>query len=198
MAERGAQTSLPLTATRSVLTVFVPGVVAISPWLLALVQHTSATLGFEEAPTLAHTMLFAVVVVVGTVCQGFGSYMESAWDKQRDAELQVTENWYAYLARPLEHEPVGYRYLSRLVTTMYFELSMAFALPFFVAGAFVLAILRFPNFYWLAATIATILFPTTIGFFCWQASDTHRRICETRREIVRRLDSYLAAPATPA
>ena len=73
------------------LTVFVPGIVAISPWLLALVQHTDATLGFKEAPTLAHTLLFAVVAVVGTICQGFGTFVERTWDRDREKDLQVTE-----------------------------------------------------------------------------------------------------------
>lgn len=38
----------PTTVTRSILTVLVPGLVAVTPWLLALVQHTQATFGFDK------------------------------------------------------------------------------------------------------------------------------------------------------
>ena len=39
---------MPMTLTRSLLTVLIPGLVFIAPWLLMLVQHTEATLGFSE------------------------------------------------------------------------------------------------------------------------------------------------------
>src|SRR5687767_13785883 len=103
MAEK-VDSSTPVNLTRSILTVLVPGIVAMSPWLLALVQHTSATLGFKEYQTLAHAGLFAAAIVVGTLCQGFGSFLERQWDKDLNKELEVNENWYAYLARPLDHE----------------------------------------------------------------------------------------------
>lgn len=62
--------AIPTTISRSVLTVLVPGLVAIAPWLLALVQHTQATFGFDKYPTLAHLMLFASIVVTGSVFEG--------------------------------------------------------------------------------------------------------------------------------
>ena len=39
---------MPASLDRVVLTVLVPGLVTITSWLLALVQHTDATLGFKE------------------------------------------------------------------------------------------------------------------------------------------------------
>ena len=119
---------IPTNLTRSTVTVLVPGIVALSPWVLALVQHTDATFGFKGYPTLAHSLFFASVIVVGVVCDGLGSYIEARWDGRRNSELEVEENWYKYLSTVLEHEPVGYRYLSDLLQQC--TLSSRCCLPF--------------------------------------------------------------------
>lgn len=178
---------IPTNITRSTLTVLVPGFVAIAPWLLALVQHTDATLGFKDYPTLAHLALLSSAIVAGALCEGLGTWLESSWDKSREDELEVSEHWYAYLSRPFEREPVGYRYLSRLATAMYFELSMFFAAPSFVIGAGFLAFLRFPELFWLELGATLILIAVTMAFFSWQAHNTHKVICTTRREIMLRV-----------
>src|SRR5688572_3098080 len=136
---------MPMTLTRSLLTVLIPGLIAIAPWLLMLVQHTSATLGFKEYSTLANALVFASAAVAGSFFEAQGTRFELAWDKERESEFSVQENWYAYLARNVEREPVAYRYLSRLVTTLYSELAMIFAAPCFFLGACVLASLRFKD-----------------------------------------------------
>jgi len=178
---------IPTNITRSTLTVLVPGMIAIAPWLLALVQHTDATLGFKDYPTLAHAALFSSVIVAGVLCEGLGTWLESFWDKSRESEFEVSEHWYAYLSRSFESEPVGYRYLSRLATAMYFELSMFFAAPSFIIGAGVLSYLRFPELIWLEIGATFILAGGAMVFFSRQAHDTHKVICTTRREIMRRV-----------
>lgn len=178
--------AIPTALTRSTVTILVPGTVALSPWLLLLVQHTSATLGYKEYATLANAMVLAAVIVTGSICEGLGTFIELNWDCKRESELDIKENWHKYLSRVFEKEPVGFRYLSRLVTTMYFELSMLVATPFFLAGSGVLAYLRFPQHAWLAAITALAASIVSAWFFWWQASKTHRVICETRREIMRR------------
>ena len=67
------------------------------------------------------------------------------WDREREAQFQIMENWYPYLARSVSPEPVGYRYLSRLATMFYFELSMLIATVPFSLGAAALVWLRFPD-----------------------------------------------------
>jgi hypothetical protein len=167
--------------------VLVPGIVALSPWVLALVQHTDATFGFKGYPTLAHSLFFASVIVAGVVCDGLGSFIEAKWDDMRNNDFEVEENWYKYLSMVFEREPVGYRYLSRLVTALYFELSMLFAVPLFLLGACVLAWLRFPTFR-VASIICTVLGIVGVAlFFLWQAYTTHGVICTTRRELMRRV-----------
>lgn len=178
--------AIPTTLTRSTVTILVPGTVALSPWLLLLVQHTSATLGFKYYATLANAMVLAAVIVTGSVCEGLSTFIERHWDRKREAELDITKNWLDYLSSTFDKEPVGFRYLSRLVTTMYFELSMLIATPVFLAGSGVLAYLRFPHNGCLVVIAAAVTAIASALFFWWQAGQTHRVICQTRREVLRR------------
>ncbi|MEO8379092.1 MAG: hypothetical protein ABI779_05470 [Acidobacteriota bacterium] len=178
---------MPTDLSRSALTILIPGAVAVAPWLLALVQYTRATLGFDSYTSLGNLVLFGAAAVVGTILQEFGSFVEVRWDREREDALAVHENWYSYLSRILEHEPVGYRYLSRLATTLYFELSMMFATPTFLAGATLLAMLRFPGSRMWIVIAGIVTLGVSVLFFRWQARETHKTLCETRRELNKRL-----------
>ena len=174
---------MPMTLTRSLLTILIPGLIAIAPWLLVVVQHTEATLGFGSYPTLANALVFASAAVAGSLFETIGTFREVAWDKEREEQFSVQENWYAYLARTFDKEPVGYRYISRLVTTMYFELSMTCAVPLFFFGAAVSASLRFSEYsvvFGLAALIAAV---AAGYFFHNQAKLSHLVICRTRLQL---------------
>jgi hypothetical protein len=178
---------MPMTLTRSLLTVLIPGLVAVAPWLLMLVQHTSATLGFTQYSTLGSALVFASAVVVGMAIEGLGSYVEVKWDKDRETQYAVDENWYEYLARSVNPEPVGYRYLSRLVTTFYFELWLAFAAPSFFIGSGILAALRFGHISCVLSVAGVVLAGLSAWYFLWQAKTTHEVICRTRKELNERL-----------
>lgn len=178
---------MPITLTRSLLTILIPGLIAIAPWLLALVQNTKATLGFGEFSTLGTAFVFASAAVVGSLFENCGTFMEIAWDTEREQEHSVKENWHQYLSRTFEREPVGYRYLSRLVTSLYFELSMLFAVPSFIVGGFVLASLRFTNYWPLIGIVALGSAMITGYYFHLQARATHLVLCKTRAELNRRL-----------
>jgi hypothetical protein len=178
---------VPTTLSRSLLVILIPGAIAVAPWLLMLVQYTSATLGFDDYTSLGNAVLFAAAAVSGTILEEFGSFIEVRWDREREKTLDVKENWYRYLARGFDHEPVGYRYLSRLATTLYFELSMMFATPIFIAGATILAALRFHGFDFWIAVAGVASFIAAFIFFRWQARCTHETICTTRAELNRRL-----------
>lgn len=172
-----------MTLTRSLLTILIPGLVAVSPWLLALVQNTSATLGFDKYPSLANALLFALVAVIGSVVEGFGTVLEARWDREREAEYSVKENWFSYLAHQFDKEPVGYRYISRLVTALYFELSMLLAVPLFLIGGCVLASLRFTDYWCIFAVTTAFAVAVATYYLRWQARCTHKALCETRREL---------------
>lgn len=174
---------MPTTLTRSLLTVLVPGLVAVAPWLVWLVQHTSATFGAEESAVLANALIFALVVVVGASFEGLGTFLEARWDVERETEYQVQAHWMRYLSYAGAHEPVAFRYLSRLVTTLYFELSMLFAAPTFVAGTTLLAALRFANYRIWIILSGIFAFGAFAWYFCYQARESHETLCRVRMQI---------------
>ena len=174
---------MPTTLSRSLLTIIIPGLVAVAPWLVFLVQHTTATLGADENAVLSNALIFALVVVVGSTCEGLGTYLEYRWDDQLESKHQVQEHWIRYLRYSGEREPVAFRYLSRLVTTLYFELAMLFAAPSFVVGATVLAALRFAQNRWWIIPLGVMLAIAFAFYFRYQAKQTHEGMCKIRKEI---------------
>lgn len=178
---------MPTTLSRSILTVLIPGLIAICPWLLAIVQNTPATLGFGTFNTLANALVFCAAAVAGSICERIGTSLEFRWDHERDGEYAVFENWYSYLCNTGEKEPVAFRYLSRLVTSLYFELGMFVAGPSFIIGAAVLASLRFPAWSVLFGIAGLVLAIAGGYFFYYQARDTHLLLCKTRAQLNQRL-----------
>jgi hypothetical protein len=175
---------MPMTLTRSLLTILIPGLVATAPWLLALVQYTSATLGIEKNATLSNALIFSLAAVIGSLCEGLGTHIEVYWDSKREKEYDIEKNWYRYLNYAGEREPVAFRYLSRCVTSLYFELSMFFAVLFFLLGSALLASLRFEQYacaIWIAAVVVT---PLTMWYFLYQASNTHAGMCKVRMKMM--------------
>jgi hypothetical protein len=180
---------MPTTLTRSLLAVLIPGLVACASWLLVLFQRVPDALPLVERwpPPLAYGALFAIVAVVGSVIEGLASHLENLWDTGRDEAYDVMEHWYAYLSRQLDPEPVGFRYLSRMVTTLYFELGMLFAAPSFAVGMGVLLAQFNPRHTCPIVALASLAALGFIAYFVWQARETHQVLCKTRKQINDRL-----------
>lgn len=175
---------MPITLTRSLMVILVPGLVALAPWVMfVMYKWPEAAALYNRHSALTNVGLFAAVVICGAIFEGLGSVLEARWDKKREREFEVRENWFAYLARATP-EPVGHRYISRMATTMYFELSMLFATAiFFGAGGALARLLGLPGwvaFFSLGLAIAGVF------YFHWQAQCTHKVLCEARAELNRR------------
>jgi hypothetical protein len=185
---------MPLTLTRSLLVVLVPGIVGVAPWLLFAVRSwPDLKTTYAQYTVPANAILFAVVVLLGSVFEGLATIVEVRWDKEREKAQSVKESWYAYLARTCP-EPPGHRYLSRMFTTLYFELTMLSASVVFLIGAAVLVWLSNVDqpLRWslsiLGIAVAAVL------YFRWQARSSHLVLCEVRRELAARLP--VAPPPT--
>jgi hypothetical protein len=175
---------MPLTLTRSLVVVLAPGIVAAAPWLLWIVKEwENAARLYQAFPSLITALLFAIVVVLGSVFEGISSLLEFRWDEEREVELDVKKHWYTYLARICPTEPVAHNYLSRMAATLYFELAMIWATSLFFLGIVVLlwsAQGPISTFVFVALIIAAISSPV---YFWWQARCSHKVLCQTRREI---------------
>jgi hypothetical protein len=170
---------MPLTLTRSILGILVPGVVASAPWLLLLLKQPQIQTLYKSLELPFSVLLLVTSVVAGALCDGIGSHIEASLDAERESAYDIKKNWYAYLAKTPQSEPVGFRYISRLATTLNFELSMLTAMPMFLLGCSV----------WWGSSDAVpvasclILIVASVGYFRWQVRCTHEVLCETRQQL---------------
>jgi hypothetical protein len=158
--------------------------VAIAPWALWF-AHSQADFKviYKDYPVLLHAAIIGLAVILGSVFEGAVSHLEARWDKQRDKEWEVRKNWFYYLAQKSESEPIGFKYMGRMVTTMYFELSMMVASPISLTGV---AVLAYANVQSFAAAWSALFILAAVAlavFFWWQAKCSHLVLCETRKEI---------------
>lgn len=170
---------MPLTLTRSILGILVPGIVASAPWLLLLLKQPQVEALYKSLELPFSVLLLVTSVVAGALCDGIGSHIEASLDAEREAAYEIKKNWYAYLAKTPQTEPVGFRYISRLATTLNFELSMLTATPIFLLGC---------TFWWGSlnagpVTTFVVLCVASIAYFRWQVRCTHEVLCETRRHL---------------
>jgi hypothetical protein len=179
---------MPFTLTRSLLVIILPGLVALAPWALWLASKIDR---FDDLyrtyGVLANALLVGMAILIGSVAESALSSLEVRWDRERDIAYHVTENWYEYLALQPAHEPVGFRYISRTVTTLYFELSMMVAAPIALVGLSVLAFDKTHPWPWIAPLVLVVLAGAATIFFYNNARATHLVLCEVRREIVKRM-----------
>jgi hypothetical protein len=178
---------LPLTPTRFLVAVLIPGIISVSPWLMLLAeQWPQSWIFYERYPVLGNALLLSTVTIVGSVIEGVGSYVESTWDAAREREFAVVENWYAYLAQDSSPEPVGHRYIGRLVTSMYFELGMMISTPVLLGGVIAMGFWTELQIPCAVTAILLLLAGVALWFFLTAARDSHLALCRVRRELVSR------------
>jgi hypothetical protein len=180
---------MPLTLTRSLLAVILPGFVAIASWVMLLVLEMP---GFAEVyrqyPMPLNAFAIGCAILVGSILETIMSYLEEYWDRAREKNFDVNRDWYDYLALELDKvAPVGFEYISRKVTEMFFELTMALAAPSFLFGVAVVLHRHAPGAdarWTVASLIGAIL---SAGLFLAAARHSHKELCRTRSQLVQRL-----------
>lgn len=183
--------------TRSLLVVFVPGVVGVAPWALFLLHAVPEIASvYKSYPVFFQAVVFAMVIVAGTAFEDSGSRVEVAWDKGREAEYSVDANWWTYLARTIEHEPIGFRYLARHANTLAFELSMGFATVVFAIGVIALFFQAHVPAPAVWTPFILVLAAGVVWLFASTAYDTHELLCETRQELNCRMGGLLPKTET--
>lgn len=181
---------MPVTLTRTVLVIFIPGGIALISWILLylLKVDTESTDSFYQRYSMPINLcFFAAIVIIGTIIEGVNTHLEVRWDQKREKKFDVENNWYAYLSCTPASEPVAFKYFTRLVTTMYFELGMMWAtLSFGLGVASIICTLK-PNCYGLYSVIAVTFSILFAIYFFWQANTSHEVLCKTRKELISRL-----------
>ena len=122
---------------RPTVTVLVPGIVALGPYIAISLHDFPQLRRFWDAhePTFVAVILL-LVLAVGMVLENLGALVEGhLWDGmiQKRTKCQRSD-WYKYLSLVLKDEPIGQRYLRTVTLKLKFELAMIFALPICALG----------------------------------------------------------------
>lgn len=178
---------MPLSLTRSIMVILLPGFIVCLPIIIAAIDFSEVRTITRETPQVSIAIAFTATVLMGSILEALSSRIEISLDKKWEQELSVRANWFDYLAHNDGNEPVGFRYLSRLATTMYFELSMACAT--ILSG--ILSIIFISLNYGLQscgiiAFLAVIFFLMSYTLYK-SGCDTHFVLCTARKEIMSRL-----------
>jgi hypothetical protein len=184
---------MPLTLTRSFFAIILPGVIVAAPWILYGLQEVAGLADlYKTYAAPANICAFALVVLVGAMIEAVGTYIEKLWDIAAgraicpdSAETWLEKDWYDYLSRQFgDNEPVAYRYLSRKVTELYFELGMMWAGPVGLLG--MIMVMR-PHISSIFLCLSIALISIVALLFYKFARDTHEVLYDTRWRINRRL-----------
>ena len=180
----------PTSAVRTdtvpiIATVVAPGAFASVPYAWAALTRAPdvrAFLDHHEAIALAAAAL--LWIVCGFTIESVASYVEVyCLDRPRTDHADFINTWWRYLRIAWDREPIGQRYLRRLLVSFKFELNM-----------FVAALASIPGVVWLAsrgmvttleaaATIATLAIIAAGLFTMAESSSTV--LAEVRKQLVR-------------
>jgi hypothetical protein len=116
---------------RPIMTLVVPGATAVAPYAL-LVRHYEPAISdsLTRHPSIGYTVLAIAALAAGFVIEDIASGFE---DLVIDQWLECKkkghrDTWKKYLALALPTNPIGQRYLRRVLLRMQFELHFAVAL----------------------------------------------------------------------
>ena len=121
--------------------VLVPGAVASLPYAALLWGPPHNLKAFVDANQGASTVVGGLFIVsVGLLIESIGSYAEYyLLDSRHKDRGAMHERWRNYLQIAWQKEPIGQRYLRRILTTFKFELNLLVATPVTIPGTIALA-----------------------------------------------------------
>ena len=135
----------PTTAVRTdalpaVATLVSPGAVSVVPygWLaIYQIEPLRTFLVTHEATALA--LGFFIAIIAGFAIESAGSYVEvHLIDKRRRDHKEMLATWWRFLRTTYEAEPIGHRYLRRVLVSFKFELNMCVAVVASLPGILLL------------------------------------------------------------
>lgn len=122
---------------RPIVTIVVPGFVALSPYLFVADYYNPQILQFwESSPSAFIGILLMLVLAAGLILEDIGSRIEGTiWDSvmsRKHKEYMTT--WDTYLKLCTKDDIIGQRYLRTILMRLKFELSMGPALLISLGG----------------------------------------------------------------
>jgi hypothetical protein len=168
---------------RPLVTLLIPGALAISSWLVALCREFPALKSLMTAHSAeTYVILFLVVTAVGIIVEDIGAKIEIHFD---DIQNEATDNrfedeWFAYLKTSFLSDPIGRGYARTLVLRLKFQLGIMLGSS--VAAAGIIWLL------WLGVSwdgcLILLLLAAVIALWHYKAAkDVHEALAQVRHEL---------------
>jgi len=169
---------------RPLVTLVLPGAIAIVPYFIALMQKEQR---FWESVSANHTetalMLALASLFWGMVIEDVGTRFEAKIldERAKRANKDFLQVWYDYLRCVFPTEPPGRRFLRALVLRLKFELGAAVALIVAIPG--VLLAVELPIHWRLWISGGAVVLALYLGWI--EAPATHEVLSKLRAELIR-------------
>jgi hypothetical protein len=168
---------------RPLVTLLIPGALAISSWLFALIWRFP---GFKAA-IMAHTtetywILFFVITGLGIFIEDCGARIELHFDRlaNQKTDGKHNEQWRSYLRTAFVAEPIGRGYVRSLVLRLKFQIGVLLAS--LVAGLGVVWLL-FLGMDYRGAILLIILAAANAVWHYHAVHDVHQALADNRANL---------------
>lgn len=118
----------------------IPGCVASAPYIVIFaIAFPPLRSAWNASPSASVTVVGLIILTVGLLLDSLGGWFEvNVIERVHDDRELLKENWYKYLNIKYEFEPIGHRYLSRVLLLMKFAINLFLAIIFALLGLVVL------------------------------------------------------------
>jgi hypothetical protein len=171
-------------ALPAIATLVIPGGVASVPYAWLALDVAPALKAYLVTHDGIATLIAVLVsIAVGFVLESAGSYAEVYLiDRRRSDHEQMLNIWWRYLRIAWDKEPIGQRYLRRLLVTFKFELNMFVAIVCAIPGVLLLAANeRLRCDAWVAVLVGMLI---AAGLFFWAARGSANVLAKLREELI--------------
>ena len=167
---------------RPILTILVPGMIAISSFIVGLLQGSGVMLAVADAKRLESAAIVLIAALTaGKILEDVSTHIETWFDSRRKKEDALIEKeWYDYLALPLERDQIGRGYIRSLLLYLKFEFGISLGFLVCAIGLFTTTLGLRPAI-WVA-----IVLVAGSGWFMREAYVTHRALAKVRHELLTR------------
>src|SRR6185437_8859247 len=168
---------------RPLVTLLIPGALAISSWLVALcLQFSSLKRVIAVHSAESYVILFLIVTAVGIIIEDFGAKIEIHFDniQNKANDNRFDDEWFAYLKTAFQADPIGRGYARTLVLRLKFQLGIMLGSS--VAGLGIIWLL------WLGVScggcITLIVIAAVTALWHYKAAkDVHEALGKVRHEL---------------
>ncbi len=180
---------------RPLVTIVIPGAMAITVWFIALLQKFARLRAIADANHTETIFLLTLAsIAVGLLVEDFGSRIEKRFDEWLVAKPGFAlhrDEWKSYWRVVFKAEPIGQRYLNTILLRFKFELGTAIALLFAATG------LLFTTLSLCSALAGMGVALLAAYLLMEEGRSSHRLLSEIRHEILKGAIPY-PADAPPA